>query len=151
MVLIMALVAIAVVTVLVLALLQGSALQTRSAQNSAVLAQEDLLADSAASLVEGQIAQAASYTNQTTWMSQPGLVRAYSLTNSANPRAPLACYKLYSTTNLAAMTDTSGSVAFMSADVPANWSSQPALYVDLNTPAQTATAQIIYPIFDPAE
>ena len=145
MVLIMALVAIAVVTVLMLALFEGASLQNRSAQNSAILAQEELLADSAASLVEGQIAQAAVYTNQTTWMSQPGLVRTYSLTNAANPRAPLACYKLYSTTNLAAMTDTSGSIAFMSADVPANWSSQPALYVDLNTPAQN-----LYPIFDPA-
>jgi len=150
MVLIMALVAIAVVTMLMLALFQGAALQNRSAQNSAILAQEDLLADSAAALVEGQIAQAASYTNQTTWMSQPGLVRAYSLTNSTNPRIPLACYKLYSTTNLAAMTDTSGSIAFMSADVPANWNAQPALYVDLNTPAKTATEQTVYPIFDPA-
>jgi uncharacterized protein (TIGR02600 family) len=150
MVLIMALVAIAVLTVLVLALFQGVALQTRGAQNSAILAQEDLLADSAAALVEGQIAQAASYTNQTTWMSQPGLVRTYSLTNPANPRVPLACYKLYSATNLAAMTDTSGSIAFMSADVPANWSSQPALYVDLNTPAKTATQETVYPIFDPA-
>ena len=79
-------------------------------------------------------------------MSQPGLVRTYSLTNSANPRVPLACYKLYSTTNLAAMTDTSGSIAFMSADVPAELelAAQP-LYVDLNTPAQA-----VYPIFDPA-
>jgi Tfp pilus assembly protein PilX len=145
MVLIMAIVAIAVITVLMLALFEGATLQNRSAQNSAILAQEEMLADSASSLVEGQIAQAASYTNETTWMSQPGLVRTYSLTNSANPRVPLTCYKLYSTTNLAAMTDTSGSVAFMSADVPANWSSQPALYVDLNTPAQA-----IYPIFDPA-
>ncbi|HEX4140660.1 MAG TPA: hypothetical protein VHY09_09955, partial [Candidatus Methylacidiphilales bacterium] len=104
MVLIMALVAIAMVTVLLLVVFEGAAMQTRSAQNSTVLAQEDLLADSAASLVEGQIAQAASYTNQTTWMSQPGLVRTYSLTNSATPRVPVACYKLYSTTNLAAMT-----------------------------------------------
>src|SRR5271167_3097017 len=131
MVLVMMIIAVAVVTVLLLALLQGAVLQTRSAQNSTVLAQEDLLADSAAALVENQIAPAASYTNQTTWMSQPGLVRTYSLTNPATPRAPVACYKLYSTTNLAAMTDTSGSIGFMTADVPTNWTSEPALYVDL--------------------
>jgi len=64
MVLIMTLMVIAIVTVLLLALFEGSA----------IVAQEDLLADSATSLVEGQIAQAASQTNQT-WMSQPGLVR----------------------------------------------------------------------------
>ncbi len=150
MVLVIALVAIAIITVLLLMLFEGATLQTRSAQNSAILAQEDLLAESAVSLVEGQIAQAASYTNQTTWMSQPGLARVYSVTNAASPRSPVASYKLYSTTNVAAMTDTSGSVAFMAADVPANWSSEPALYVDLNMPAQTATGQTIYPIFDPA-
>ena len=150
MVLVIALLAIALATVLLLALLEGSASQFRSAQNSTILAQEELLADSAAALVQGQIAQGSSYTNQTTWMSQPGLLRTYSLTNPATPRAPVASYKLYSTTNLAAMTDTSGSVAFMGADVPANWNSEPAQYVDLNTPAQTASGQIIYPIFDPA-
>ena len=74
MVLIMTLMVIAIVTVLLLALFEGAALQTRSAEGSAIVAQEDLLADSATSLVEGQIAQAASQTNQT-WMSQPGLVR----------------------------------------------------------------------------
>ncbi len=150
MVLIMALIAIAVVTVLLLALFEGAALQTHGAQNSTILAQEDLLADSAAGLVEGQIAQAASYTNQTTWMSQPGLVRVYSLTNAVTPRAPVACYKLYSTTNLAAMTDTSGSVAFLAADVPVDWNSEPALYTDLNAPVQTAGGAAVYPIFEPA-
>ena len=150
MVLIMALVAIAVVAVLLLALFEGAALQTRSAQNSTILAQEDMLADTAASLVEGQIAQASVQTNRTTWMSQPGLIRTYSLTNATTPRAPVECFKLYSTTNLASMTDTSGSIAFMSADVPTAWTNQPALYVDLNTPATNVNGQAFYPIFDPA-
>lgn len=150
MVLVMALIAIAIVTVLLLALVEGAEQQTHGAQNSAILAQEDLLADSAAAIIEAQIAQAASYTNQTTWVSQPGLLRVYSLTNAATPRAPLACYKLYSTTNLAAMTDTSGALAFLAADVPANWSAEPALYTDLNSPAQTVSGNAVYPIFDPA-
>jgi len=149
MVLIMVLLAIALITVLLLALFEGVTLQTRGAQNSTVLAQEELLADSAAALVESQIAQATAQTNQA-WMSQPGLLRTYSLTNPATPRAPVACYKLYSTTNLAAMTDTSGGIAFMSGDVPSNWSSQPTLYVDLNRQAITASGQTNYPIFDPA-
>jgi uncharacterized protein (TIGR02600 family) len=48
------------------------------------------------------------------------------------------------------MTDTSGSLGFMAADVPTNWNSEPAFYVDLNAPAETATGQTNYPIFDPA-
>jgi uncharacterized protein (TIGR02600 family) len=149
MVLVMALMVIAIITVLLVALFEGASLQTRTAQGSAIIAQEEMLADSAAALVEGQIAQASTQPGQT-WMSQPGLVRTYSLTNAANPRAPTACYKLYSTPSLAAMTDTSGSVAFMATDMPTNWSSEPALYTDLNAPVQTSTGESVYPIFDPS-
>ncbi len=149
MVLILALMVIAIITVLLLALFEGAAMQTRLAKGSAVIAQEEMLADSAAALVEGQIAQASTQSGQT-WMSQPGLVRTYSLTNSTSPRVPTACYKLYSTPTLAAMTDTNGTLAFIASDVPANWSSQPALYTDLNAPVQTSSGQSVYPIFDPA-
>jgi uncharacterized protein (TIGR02600 family) len=38
----------------------------------------------------------------------------------------------------------------MTADVPANWTSEPALYVDLNAFVKTANGQSVYPIFDPA-
>ncbi|MEI9997671.1 MAG: hypothetical protein WDO13_00085 [Verrucomicrobiota bacterium] len=49
------------------------------------------------------------------------------------------------------MTDTSGSVAFLAADVPANWAAEPALYTDLNASATAGDGATVYPIFDPAE
>jgi len=147
MVLIMALAALAVMTILLLALFQGASHQIRGAQSDASLAREKMLADSAVALVIGQIEQASAQTNQA-WISQPGLLRTY--TNNA-ARTPTACYKLYSTSSLTNMTDTSGTVAFMAGDVPANWSSLPNQYTDLNAPVQTPGlfGQPIYPILDP--
>ena len=146
MVLIMALGALAVMTILLLALFQGASHQIRGAQSDATLAREKMLADSAVALVIGQIQQASTQTNQA-WISQPGLLRIYS-TNAV--RTPTACYKLYSTSTLADMTDTSGTLAFLAGDVPANWSTTPSLYTDLNAPAQTPGlfGQSIYPILD---
>ncbi len=146
MVLVMALMVIAIITVLLVALFEGATMQTRLAQGSGIIGREEMLADSAAALVESQIAQASTQPGQT-WISQPGLVRTY---NATGTRAPTACYKLYSTPSLGTMTDTSGSVSFMSADVPTNWISEPALYTDLNSPDQTASGQTVYPIFDPS-
>jgi hypothetical protein len=146
MVLVMALAALAVMMILLLALFQGASHQTRGAQDDASLAREKMLADSAVALVIGQIQQASSQSGQA-WISQPGLLRTY---NTNAVRTPTACYKLYSTANLPGMTDTSGTLAFLATDVPANWSSTPNQYTDLNSPAQTTGGQSIYPILDPA-
>ena len=146
MVLVMTLMVIAIITVLLVALFEGAAMQTRGSQSSAIVVQEEMLADSAAGLVESQIERASTNSGQA-WMSQPGLVRTY---NATGTRTPTACYKLYSTPTLAAMTDTNGTVAFMATDVPSNWSSEPTLYTDLNSPVQTVSGQTVYPIFDPS-
>jgi uncharacterized protein (TIGR02600 family) len=145
-VLLVALAALAIMMVLLLALFEGVSMQSRGALDGAIVAREKMLADSAAELVIGQIGQASTQTGQT-WISQPGLVRTY---NAMASRAPTACYKLYSTTTLAAMTDTSGTVGFLNTDVPSNWSAQPDLYTDLNAPAQTSTGTSTYPILDPS-
>ena len=127
MVLVMALVALAVMMILLLALFAGASHQIHGAQSDASLARERMLADSAVALVIGQIQEASSQTNQA-WISQPGLLRTY---NTNAVRTPTACYKLYSTTNLAGMIDTSGNLNFFTNDVPANWSSAPNQYTDL--------------------
>jgi uncharacterized protein (TIGR02600 family) len=145
MVLVMALAALAVMMILLLALFAGASHQVRGSQGDASLAREEMLADSAVALVIGQIQQASTQTNAT-WISQPGLLRIYS-TNAV--RTPAACYKLYSTASLTNMLDTSGNLNFFSTDVPANWSSEPSQYTDLNSPAQTTGGQSIYPILDP--
>jgi len=147
-VLIMTLAAMAVMMILLLALFQGVSHQIRGAQGDASLARETMLADSAVELVIGQVEQASAQTNQA-WISQPGLLRTYS-TNAV--RAPTACYKLYSTASLTNMIDTSGNLAFLSNDIPANWNSTPSQYTDLNSPVTPPGlfAQPIYPILNPA-
>jgi uncharacterized protein (TIGR02600 family) len=146
-VLIVALGVLAVMTVLLLALLQGSSHQIRGAESDAVYAQEKMLADSAVARVIGQIQQASTQPGQA-WISQPGLIRTFGATAS---RQPLKCYKLYSSDT---MVDASGGVSFLANDVPADWNStaNESVYVDLNTPAQPPVflGAPIYPILDPA-
>lgn len=145
MVLVMTLAALAVMMILLLALFAGASHQIRGARGDASLAREKILVDSAVALVIGQIEQASTQTNLA-WISQPGLLRTY----AANAvRTPTACYKLYSTPSLANMLDTSGNLNFFTNDVPANWSSEPSQYTDLNSPAQTTGGELIYPILDP--
>ena len=146
MALVMVLAALAVMALLLVALFQGATHQTLSAASDAAEAREKLLADSAVALVIGQIAQASTQPNEA-WISQPGLLRVYS---TRAVRAPVACYKLYSTATLANLVDTSGNLNFLPSDVPANWSSEPAQYTDLNAPAQTIGGGTNYPILDPA-
>ena len=143
--LIMTLVALAVITILIVALLAGTSHQIRGAQSDVYLAREKMLADSAAALVMGQIEQASTQTN-VAWISQPGLLRIYG-TNAV--RTPVACYKLYSTSSLTNMVDTSGNLHFFATDVPAAWSSTPSQYTDLNAPVTTIGGTTNYPILDP--
>src|SRR5258708_4734187 len=77
MALVMVLAALAVMTLLLVALFQGASHQTLGAESDAALAREKMLADSAVALVIGQIAQASMQTNLA-WISQPGLLRTYS-------------------------------------------------------------------------
>jgi uncharacterized protein (TIGR02600 family) len=146
-VLVVTLVALAVMLLLLLALLRGASGQVRETESAAVVAREKMLADSAVSLVIGQIAQASTQPGQA-WISLPGLIRTYDASGS---RKPVGCYKLYSA---GAMTDTSGSLGFLAGDVPVDWNSaaNQNLYTDLNqaqsTPGLFGAA--IYPILDPA-
>jgi uncharacterized protein (TIGR02600 family) len=146
-VLIIVLAALALMTILLLALLCGSSHQIREAESDASFAREKMLADSAVALVIGQIRQASTQPGQA-WISQPGLLRTYDATAS---RKPTACYKLYSSSQ---MTDTSGALDFLATDVPADWNSAAnrSVYTDLNAPAQMPgfLGRAIYPIFDPA-
>ena len=47
------------------------------------------------------------------------------------------------------MTNTTGSLAFLATDVPANWNSQPQLYTDLNASALSSGGQMVHPILEP--
>ncbi len=137
--------ALTLVMLLMVALLQSTLFQARDSQNALVLAQEKMLADSAVALVIGQIQQASTQSNQC-WISQPGLLRTYAISAT---RKPSTCYKLYSA---AQMTDTSGTLNFLTNDTPSDWNStaNQNAYTDLNSPAVTSSRQTIYPILDPA-
>jgi uncharacterized protein (TIGR02600 family) len=142
----MALAALAIMTILLLAIFQGTSHQGRSAESAVVYAREQMLADTASALVMGQIKEATSQSGQA-WISQPGLLRTYA---AATPRQPSKCYKLYSNAN---ETDSSGGIGFLAADVPADWNStaNQNLYVDLNAPVSAGfLAASVYPILDPA-
>src|ERR1700677_3656254 len=148
-VLVVALLALAMMTVLLVALFHGTTHQLRGAESEAVQAQEKILADSAVALVIGQIELATQQAQQNgqAWISQPGLLRLYKATSN---RAPAACYKLYSTPDLAGMVDTSGNLTFFGTDIPQNWSTNPSLYTDLNEPVETGSlfTSSYYPIVD---
>jgi len=149
-VLILALVGLALMTILLLALLEGASQQARGSFSDASFAREKLLADSAVALVMGQIQQASTQPGQT-WISQPGLLRTYDATAS---RRPTACYKLYSTTQTTQLIDTSGTLGFLADDIPSDWNSaaRKSFYTDLNAPQQTPglLGRTLYPILDPA-
>ena len=128
------------------------------------------LAESAVSVVMGQIRAATTITNGC-WASQPGMIRVYGNASGTADSLPYRFYKLYSSHNLVvttfgnfdpkskAFTDP-GSGA--NAEVPigsGGWQFQPAFFTDLNEPADVQATnnsgnpnQTVkrYPIFDPS-
>ena len=121
------------------------------------------LAESAVSVVMGQIRAATTITNGC-WASQPGMIRVYGGANGVAGSQAYRFYKLYSSHNLVVTnfstfspSDTSPSNA--NAEVPigtGGWSAQPAFFTDLNQPVDVPTpnnptqTEKRYPIFDPS-
>ncbi|XHR31084.1 MAG: Verru_Chthon cassette protein A [Chthoniobacteraceae bacterium] len=99
------------------------------------------LADSAVSLVQGQISTAIAQS-AVSWVSQPGMVRTFDANGSL-----VQAYKLYSSTNM--ISNSVDIVAGKSADEPpASWGADVACWTDLNAPIQSGTGYM-YPILDP--
>ncbi len=131
------------------------------------------LAESAVSVVMGQIRAATTITNGC-WASQPGMIRVYGTSNGTNPDGTpkllagsqaYAFYKLYSSHNLVVTSFSSFNPNNTSPSGGANvevpigsggWSEQPAFFTDLNQPADVPKAsdptktEKRYPIFDPS-
>lgn len=104
------------------------------------------LADSVVNLVQAQIDHAATRGGNTVWASQPGAIRLFETSGNLQ-----TIYRLYSGKNL-----TASDVADFSEDVPpADWASNPALWVDLNRPAfvseSSGAAVAHFPILDPRD
>lgn len=90
-------------------------------------------ADTAVSLVQGQINLATTQGATVAWTSQPGMVRTFD--NSGNLQK---AYKLYSASTMIA--NSAGISGGKSDDEPpADWESSPGVWTDLNAPVETST------------
>jgi uncharacterized protein (TIGR02600 family) len=107
-----------------------------------------LLGETTVNLVQATINQATTGTNGTAWASQPGAIRLFNDSGSLT-----RIFRLYSGTAVASNTS---SGAVLAGDVPpANWSSQPAAWVDLNKPVTvtgiSGSNSLVFPILDPRD
>ena len=131
------------------------------------------LAESAVSVVMGQIRAATTITNGC-WASQPGMIRVYGGANGVAGSQAYRFYKLYSSHNM--VLEKSGTkddfksfdphksaftnpASGANAEVPigpGGWQFQPAFFTDLNEPAAVPDSNNVgqtvkrYPIFDPS-
>jgi uncharacterized protein (TIGR02600 family) len=151
-----------VAVLLVLMLLAGMvlvffSLATHERKASAIFkgnADAEELARLGADMVISQI-RAATTQKDTSWASQPGAIRTYGLNATysaldATGSRPDTVYKLYSSANMTQP----GNVFNATAEVPPqNWDAQPGIFVDLNAPAISTTAngstRLNFPIIDP--
>lgn len=118
----------------------------KSTANEKASMSTQYLSDAAVNLVQAQIDHATTRGTDKSWASQPGAIRLFDQSGSLE-----RIYKLYSSSALT--TDDSADLA---SDLPpANWSSLPALWVDLNTPVtfSDATGASItrFPVLDPRD
>ncbi len=128
------------ITGLIVAFFSSVTTELTSATSYASGAGTKQLANSAVGTVMAQIKIATSGSN-TAWASQPGMIRTY---DDSGKR--LACYKLYSSSNMVVATTSSFNPVV---DVPSTgWDKQTAFYTDLNAPVITTTGTN-YPIVDP--
>lgn len=135
---------------LMLAMFSLSDSELRSARSFSQGQQAKQLADVAVNAVISQIrlgsAQDPDNNGRETWTSQPGLVRKYTENGSL-----LKAYKLYSSGQM--VVPGSAASTLLSDVAPADWSSHPERYVDVNRPAfapgNGGAASLRFPIIDP--
>jgi len=143
-------------TVLVVAFLIRAEVARTSSANYRATTETRLLADTVLNLVQAEINDATTYGltrsgGPYTWASQPGAIRVYDTTGGASVRI----YRLYSAPSLSTSTisdllDANGNTT----EIPSDWASNPAKYVDLNAPvnvtdpSNTASNFLVYPILD---
>ncbi len=150
--LIMILAAVALLALMTLSFLRITSTEAKSSVLYSKGAELAILGDSAVDIVMAQISSAADNTysggRRFTWISQPGLVRTYD-----DQGRPGKAFKLYSSSRM--VVDSGGNAAgefdpaaSLATEVPANWSSRPAEFTDLNAPA-TSGGSLVFPILDP--
>ncbi len=129
-----------IISVMVVAFMSSIGTELSASKAHADSNAAQILADTAANIVMTQIRQATTETvdsTETGWASQPGMIRTY-LPNGGLSKV----YKLYSSGTMVA------SSISLNAEVTdmANWSTQPAIFTDLNQPVSGS-----YPITPPPD
>ncbi|TLD72641.1 Verru_Chthon cassette protein A [Phragmitibacter flavus] len=169
--LVMVLVAIAVISMLVLAFLANARTEHRSASAFSDIASARTLAELPVNIAIGQIRRATEQNGlEKTWASQPGLIRVFGTEPDAQNSGPrsktTALYKLYSDeTMVVAPASASATADGMNINVVRNaldsdandladWQNVPGMYVDINEPAPVIQegsnkVQTVFPISDP--
>lgn len=145
-----------IISALAVAFFSSVTTELQASRNYASVVTTRQLAESATSVVMGQVREATARENGA-WASQPGMIRVYRDGSSVSDKAD-TFFKLYSSNN---MTVTAGQIAGfdLAAEVPTSgtdaWYSNRSLFTDLNEPviipATTGSATVKrYPIMDPA-
>lgn len=114
-----------------------------SARNFAATNDTRQLADSAVNIVMAQIVDATTRRPDDAWTSQPGLIRTFDDSGGA-----VAAYKLYSSDKMVVSGNFNARAA-VAQEVPSDWESRRAEFIDLNAPSKRAKPWR-YPIVDPA-
>lgn len=148
---IMVLVIVSLIAILLLSLIALVDTENRSSKAVEQSVYARNLSEFPTNLVIAQIRRATdSQDGERTWASQPGAIRTFGTdTDSVTGRASLeSIYKLYSSP---AMVE--GEAFDPSSDIPpADWSSLPGHFTDLNEPGYTeqgGSLELVYPIIDP--
>jgi uncharacterized protein (TIGR02600 family) len=145
--LVLVIVFLALLTGLIVAFLSTVSTESQVATRAAATSRGRELIDSVNALVTGQIREATSQGVEVAWATQPGMIRTYGTPDAKASAAPLRYYKLYSAEKL--VWQPADGPFNPTAEVPAGWADNPALYNDLNRPVTTLTGQVRYPIFQP--
>ena len=144
------LILVVLITAVVLGFLITSGLEQTSSRSYKASSSNRLMADTAINLVQGEINEATSQGMNFAWASQPGAIRVYDNTGALSK-----IYKLYSAQNLtvtsASAMDTASTAAGANDMPPLTWSSDPALWVDLNASASDSQGNTHYPILNPTQ
>ncbi len=141
MALVIVLAMVALIAALAIGFLNRAGSNRSAAASYGATATTRQIADTTVNIVQGQINQATKLASGSVWASQPGAIRTFKSDGTLD-----TIYRLYSSSSLKASNYTA-----LASDVPsANWSSNPAIWVDLNAPAVRAgTSSLSYPILDP--
>ena len=132
---------------LAMTFLSRVSIERSSAASYAASATTRQLADTAVSLVQGQIRDATTLGGNVAWASQPGMIRTFASGSGPSFTASNSLhrvYKLYSASELISTAYAAGADA-----PPATWAADRAVWSDLNAPASGPSGALVYPILDP--